>query len=108
MSAAPRPYRCPSRWLGTKGSLRQRSSGPVGTTSVWPAKASVGPARLPRRSANRLVTRKSAGPKTCVSQQETGRLQPLTEQRLAAAVLGRDAAPGDQRLGQAQRVHRAP
>ena len=35
--------------------------------SVWPAKASVGPGFVPRRMAHRLVTRKSAGPQTCVS-----------------------------------------
>ena len=87
MSAAPRPYSWPSRWVGTKGSLRQCSSGPVGTTSVWPAKASVGPGRLPRRSAHRLVTRKSSGPQTSVSQAKPSGLQALAEQRLAAAVV---------------------
>ena len=31
----------PSRCVGTKGSLRHCSSGPVGTTSVWPANTTV-------------------------------------------------------------------
>ena len=39
---------------GVNGSLRHSSSGPVGTTSVWPAKQSTGWAS-PRR-AQRLVT----------------------------------------------------
>ncbi|NNU43081.1 hypothetical protein HK415_07790 [Ramlibacter sp. B156] len=67
MSAAPRPYRLPPRWLGTKGSLVHCSSGPVGTTSVWPAKTSVR-WPVPGRLAHRLVTRKSVGPLAMVSQ----------------------------------------
>ena len=54
MSAAPRPNSLPSRSVGTNGSDSQRSSGPVGTTSVWPAKHTSGDA-VPRR-AQRLVT----------------------------------------------------
>src|SRR5690349_16598766 len=42
MSAAPRPYRFPSRIVGTKGSECHFSSGPGGTTSVWPARATTG------------------------------------------------------------------
>ena len=34
MSAAPRPHRYPSMIAGSKGAWLQRSSGPVGTTSV--------------------------------------------------------------------------
>ena len=51
----------------TKGSLVHCASGPVGTTSVWPAKASVGPGCAPRRTAHRLLTRKCSGPQTTVS-----------------------------------------
>ena len=54
MSALPRPYRWPSRSTGTNGSECQFASGPVGTTSVWPAKHTMGRA-APRR-AHRLVT----------------------------------------------------
>ncbi len=69
MSAAPRPYSMPSRCVGTKGSLCQASSGPVGTTSVWPAKASTGAAGdAPRRIAHRLLTGCSPLPKTSDSQ----------------------------------------
>ena len=42
MSQAPRPYSTPSRWVGTKGSLCHCCTGPVGTTSVWPANTRVG------------------------------------------------------------------
>ncbi len=41
------PVRDVRRDGGLKGSLFQSSSGPVGTTSVWPAKHSTGPP-LPR------------------------------------------------------------
>ena len=54
MSAAPRPWRWPSRSVGVNGSLVQRSSGPGGTTSTWPAKQTSGAPR-PRR-AHRLET----------------------------------------------------
>src|SRR5690606_25975615 len=49
MSAAPRPYSTPSRISGTNGSLDHASRGPVGTTSVWPSRTSVGASstRLP-------------------------------------------------------------
>ena len=54
MSAAPRPYSLPSRCVGMKGCERHCSTGPVGTTSVWPAKTNTGDV-VPRR-AHRLVT----------------------------------------------------
>src|SRR5581483_34278 len=54
MSAAPRPKSLPSRIVGTKGSECHSESGPVGTTSVWPAKHTNGRS-LPRR-AQRFVT----------------------------------------------------
>src|SRR6476469_3386887 len=54
MSAAPRPYRQPSRTVGTKGSECHFSSGPEGTTSVWPASTTSGLA-VPWR-IQRLVT----------------------------------------------------
>src|SRR6185436_12837310 len=48
---------------GTKGSLDQAESGPVGTTSVWPAKTSSLPsAAVPPRIAHRLLTRAVSGP----------------------------------------------
>src|SRR5256885_8576621 len=47
---------------GTKGGLLHCSSGPVGTTSVWPAKTSTGrSAPVPERRAQRLRTRKLSG-----------------------------------------------
>src|SRR6187399_642486 len=53
----------PSRRVGTEGSLDQAESGPVGTTSVWPAKTSSLPsAAVPRRIAHRLLTRAVSGP----------------------------------------------
>ena len=105
MSAAPRPYRRPSRCVGTKGSLVHRSSGPVGTTSVWPAKTSVGPGRPPSCMAHRLVTRASVGPGRRSSRRRSrAAARRCGEQGLAAAVVGRDRTAGDQRLGQAQRL----
>ena len=56
MSDAPRPYSLPSRCVGVKGSLLHWSSGPVGTTSVWPAKARVlAPARLDVRGVSLTI-----------------------------------------------------
>ena len=55
MSAAPRPNSNPSRITGSKGSVCHSSSGPVGTTSVCPARQSTGPSSLPRR-AQKLST----------------------------------------------------
>ena len=49
MSAVPRPYSLPSRSVGSNGGDVHFSSGPLGTTSVWPAKHSKG-ALLPRRA----------------------------------------------------------
>src|SRR5690554_3166121 len=44
MSAAPRPRSMPcSSIQGSNGGVSQCTSGPLGTTSVWPAKASTGP-----------------------------------------------------------------
>src|ERR1700678_582679 len=57
MSAAPRPYNKPSLMTGLKGSLCHSSSGPEGTTSVWPAKQNTGPP-LPR-----FAQKLSTGPK---------------------------------------------
>src|SRR5271169_72873 len=54
MSAAPRPYSMPSSTVGVNGSLCHFSTGPVGTTSVCPAKHTTG-LLLPRR-AHRLST----------------------------------------------------
>src|SRR5690554_2181556 len=54
MSAAPRPYRKPLRSVGSKGSVSHCSSGPVGTTSVWPAKTTQGDSEPLRNQ--RLVT----------------------------------------------------
>jgi hypothetical protein len=55
MSAAPRPNSWPSRITGSNGSECQCSSGPAGTTSVWPAKQSTGPGP-PSRRAQKLST----------------------------------------------------
>ena len=74
MSAAPRPYRRPSRWAGVNGWLRHWSSGPVGTTSVWPANAMVlvafcgRPVLGPVRFAHKFRTRWPAGPLSISSQ----------------------------------------
>ncbi len=54
MSAAPRPNSRPSRSTGANGSERHSASGPVGTTSVWPAKHTSG--RASPRRAQRFVT----------------------------------------------------
>ena len=54
MSAAPRPYSLPSRRVGVNGCECHWSTGPVGTTSVWPANTNTGDA-VPLR-AHRLVT----------------------------------------------------
>src|SRR5688572_24568714 len=54
MSAAPRPKSLPSRIVGTNGSECHSESGPVGTTSVWPAKQITG--CVPPRRAQRLST----------------------------------------------------
>ena len=67
MSLAPRPNNLPSWWVGVKGSLSHWVNGPVGTTSVWPAKASVWP-EVPARLAQRLRTRKVSGPESMNSQ----------------------------------------
>ena len=57
ISAVPRPYKRPSSIVGSKGGCFQFSSGPVGTTSVWPAKAKRGPS-LPRRAQRLSVSPK--------------------------------------------------
>ena len=49
MSTAPRPTMTPSLISAAKGSDDQASVGPVGTTSVWPAKQRLGEA-VPRRA----------------------------------------------------------
>ena len=49
MSAEPRPYSLPSRSVGVNGSLSHCSTGPVGTTSVWPAKQITGAGRAASR-----------------------------------------------------------
>ena len=49
MSTAPRPMTTPSTSSAAKGSDDQASVGPVGTTSVWPAKQRFGPS-VPRRA----------------------------------------------------------
>jgi hypothetical protein len=54
MSAAPRPYSTPSRISGWNGCDFHSSSGPVGTTSVWPAKHNTGAAAP--RTAQKLST----------------------------------------------------
>ena len=57
MSAAPRPYNLPSRSVGSNGSESHFSTGPVGTTSVCPAKQTTG-ACVPRRNQMFLVSPK--------------------------------------------------
>ena len=98
MSAAPRPYSLPSRWVGAKGGEVHCSSGPVGTTSVWPANASSLPSRAvePRFTAHRFVT----PPDSIVSQSK-----PIADSRsirsaLAVLVVGRDGGARDQFFGE--------
>src|SRR5207237_496913 len=67
MSAAPRPKSLPSRMLGTKGSECHSPSGPVGTTSVCPAKQTTGWA------SPRLAQRLSTWPKRIGSQRKPAR-----------------------------------
>ena len=84
-----------------KGSECHWSSGPVGTTSVWPANTNTGEA-VPRRS-QRFVTPFEA----IVSAAKTERCEPLGDERLAAVVLGGDGTAADQLLGEVERgVHR--
>src|SRR6218665_2493220 len=78
MSLAPRPSSRPSLRVGENGLLLHCSSGPVGTTSVWPAKTMVLTAVLlascasgtcaTGRLAHRLLTRCRAGPLSMRSQ----------------------------------------
>ena len=72
MSAAPRPYKRPSLITGRNGSPCHSSSGPVGTTSVCPAKQNTGPP-LPR-----LAQKLSTGPKRRCST-----LKPMASRRSA-------------------------
>ena len=83
---------------GTKGSLRHSSSGPDGTTSVWPAKQNTGPPRP------RLAQKLSTGPKRKRLDGKADGLEPLDHQRLAAAVGGTDRCARDQLLRQSQGV----
>ena len=54
MSAAPLPCRKPSATVALNGGYCQELSGPVGTTSVWPANTNRGP--LVPSVAHRFVT----------------------------------------------------
>ncbi len=83
---------------GSKGSVRHSSSGPEGTTSVWPAKQNTGPP-LPR-----LAQKLSTGPKRKLSTVNPDGLEPLDHQRLAAAVGGTDRLARDQLLRQLQGI----
>ena len=98
MSAAPRPYRKPSRTTGAKGSLCHSSSGPGGTTSVCPAKQNSGP-DSPRR-AHKLST----WPKRRFSTLKPSASQPLAHERLTAAVGGTDRGSRHQVAGQSQGI----
>ncbi len=69
-------------------------SGPVGTTSVWPANTTSGCAS-PRR-AHRLVT----SPDCDGFAEEAERRQQFGQAALAALVVGRDGGQGDQFFGQ--------
>ena len=91
MSAAPRPYSRPSRSVGTNGSDSHWSSGPVGTTSVCPAKQTSG-APVPRRAQRFVTPLLSSG-----SSRKPSALQSLAEHGLAAGVLRRHRAARDQR-----------
>ena len=84
MSAAPRPKSRPSRTVGLNGSLFHSSSGPVGTTSVWPAKHSTGPP-LPR-----VAQKLSTLPISKVFDLETGCGEPPGHDFLATLVGGGD------------------
>jgi hypothetical protein len=92
MSAVPRPQRQPSRSVGTNGAERHASAGPVGTTSVCPAKQSSGP-WSPRRAQ-----KFSTSPKRMRSIGEAGGLEPLDHQRLAAGILRGDRCALYERL----------
>ena len=102
MSAAPRAWSLPSLMVGTKGSVCHLSSGPGGTTSVWPASATSGRA-LPWR-IQRLVT----SPHAEGLRPEAQRREAVDDQLLAALVGGRDRRAGEEGLRQLERfvLHR--
>ncbi len=88
MSPAPRPYSLPSRWVGMNGSLVHCSSGPVGTTSVWPANTTVSAPAAGRAPGPQVGDPKVARPAFDGFADEAQRRQPLAEQCLAAASSG--------------------
>ena len=97
MSAAPRPYSQPSRSTGTNGSDVHCSRGPVGTTSVCPAKQTSGP----RVAAPRPEIGDAAhGDRLAAKAQ---RCQAGRQQLLAAGVVGRDRRAGRSVRGSGQR-----
>ena len=98
MSAAPRPYSMPSRMVGVNGSLCHLSTGPVGTTSVWPAKHISGPL-LPRR-AHRLST----SPQRIFSSLKPSFSRRCADDFQAAVILRRERAAGDELLAQSSSV----
>ncbi len=94
MSEAPRPKRSPPCIVGVKGSECHWSSGPVGTTSVWPANTSTGAAAAaPQPEVGHAVAGDGLG-----SEAQGG--QPRGDQRLAAAIVRRDGPSGDQLAGE--------
>ena len=104
MSAAPRPYSMPSRWVGTNGSLRPllERAGRARRRCGRRRRASSAPAAGRGGSPTGCVTRASAGPLGERLAVEAERREALGEQRLAAAVVGSDRAAGDQLLGEMQ------
>ena len=77
MSAAPRPYRRPSRIVGSNGALVHASGGPGGTTSVWPRNTSTGAPFAVRRPeivdvAVAQVLDREAGARTGASRSAAG------------------------------------
>ncbi len=113
MSAAPRPYSLPSRCAGVNGSLVHCSSGPVGTTSVWPANTTVRP-----RPGAGFEAAGALGPQVGDAEgfrpafdgfaDEAQRLQSLADDALALPVFRGHGAAGDQLFGQVQRTVHVP
>ena len=84
--------------VGLKGSVRHSSSGPVGTTSVWPAKHSTGP------PVPRVAQKFSTLPKSSFSILKPAVCEPLDHQLLAAAVRRGHRGAGDEVQGQVEGV----
>ena len=110
MSTAPRPHNSPSRRLAANGSNDQPSTGPVGTTSVCPAKHRLG--RPLAEAGVEIGDRRgflAVGAGIVEDETVAGKAEPFEPARddvERALVLRRDARPPDQLGGEFDRVDR--